>query len=240
MSGPSSPARRPGTYPVVGRRAGLQGMGAVAVAAWTQPVVGRERRKRPLPPLPMSIAVATDDEGERIASTCFLAEQVHVARRLLGDHGVRVRWTELRSLPPGHHRLEDADDRDALAEFLRPRRINVMVVARLRDKDDPKRLRMGVRWRLRRDLRHDYVIVAAYAVADVLTHELGHFFGNGHSHVVDNVMSYRRKHPERVAFDARQGAKMRGVVRRHLARKTLVPARVGDRSDDARDSCGED
>lgn len=169
-----------------------------------------------LPPLPLSIAVAVDGDGQPVVDDCLVATQVRQARRLLKPHGIEVRWTERRELPRGHARLEDADDRDDLAVFHQKKVINVMIVERLRDKDDPKKFRMGVRWRLRRDLRKDYIIVAASAVPTVLTHELGHFFGNGHSQVVDNVMSYKRENPDRIAFDERQGAKMRATVRLYL------------------------
>ena len=189
-----------------------------------------QKRPKMLPPLPLSMAVAVDDEGAPVVDACFVATQVREAQRLLKPHGVLVRWTERRTLPKGHARLEDAEDRDDLAVYHREKVINVMIVDRLRDKDDPKRFRMGVRWRLRRDLRKDYVILAASAVPTVLTHELGHFFGHGHSPVVDIVMSYERENPDRVAFDARQGAKMRATVRRYLKTGKVVATEADDRA----------
>ncbi len=137
-------------------------------------------------------------------------------------HGVLVaRWARA-TLGKEHARLETADDRDALHVFIEPRVINVFIVASLRDIDDQERYRMGVRWRLRRDLRKDYVIVSARAIQTVLCHELGHYFGNGHSGVVNNIMSYRRDDPDKVAFDRHQGAKMRAVARRLLRTKKVA------------------
>ncbi len=101
--------------------------------------------------------------------------------------------------------------------------INAFVVESLRDVDDPKIMRMGVRWRQRRNVSKDYVIVAASALPTTLCHELGHYLGNGHSRVVNNVMSYRRDDPAAVRFDKRQGARMRAVSRQLLARRKLVP-----------------
>jgi len=218
----------------LGRRALLAAPLLWSGAALAQPQREKKGGKRTvLPPLPLSIAVAVDDEGAPVVDDCFIATQVGAARRLLLPHGIRVRWTMARALSKGHARLEDADDRDDLAAFHEKVVINVMVVERLRDKDDPKRFRMGVRWRLRRDLRKDYVIVAASAVPTVLAHELGHFFGNGHSQVVDNVMSYKRENPERVAFDERQGAKMRATVRRYLNVGKVVATDADDRTSEA-------
>lgn len=174
----------------------------------------------PIPELPLRLVVAVEGD-EPVVGRAWLDEQIAEARRLMKPHGVRVdRWAR-DALPAEHARLENALDRDALHRFIAPDVINVFVVASLRDVDDPSRMRMGVRWRLRRDLRKDYVIVSARAMPTTLCHELGHYFGNGHSGVVDNVMSYRREDPDKLAFDERQGAKMRAVARRLLATKKL-------------------
>jgi len=179
-----------------------------------------------IPELPLRIVIAeTAEEGleaEAVVTEAWIDRQVAEARRLMKPHGVQVaRWARER-LPEDHARLQTAEDRDALHRFVAPRVINVFLVASLRDIDDPRRYRMGVRWRLRRDLSKDYVIVSARAVPTVLCHELGHYFGNGHSPVVNNVMSYRRDDPDAVAFDDHQGAKMRAVARRLLRTKKVA------------------
>lgn len=173
---------------------------------------------------PLSIAVAADPEP--VVADCWLDQQVREAERLLANQGVHVAWAERRQLPASAAMLETADDRDDLAAHVRPAVVNVFVVRSLRDVDDPSRTRMGVRWRLRRDLRRDYVIVSSRAVPSVLAHELGHYFGNGHSTVVDNVMSYRRRDRRQLTFDTRQGRVMRQTAHRLLARGrvTALPA----------------
>jgi hypothetical protein len=177
----------------------------------------------PLPALPLSVAVAVGAKGEPVVTDAWLARSIAEAQRLLAPQGVAVGLLRRRALAHEHAILEDAQDRDALGAEVEAKVINVFIVASLRDVDDPRLTRQGVRWRMRRDLRKDYVIVAARASAMTLCHELGHYFGNGHSSVVNNIMSYRRDDPTAVAFDARQGARMRAVVRGHLARKTLLP-----------------
>jgi len=176
-----------------------------------------------LPALPLSVAVAVEHDRP-VVSPAWVRAQVAEAERLLAPHGVHVRLVRRRPLDQAYAALETARDRDALADLIEPRVINVFVVRSLRDVDDPRLLRMGVRWRLRRDVRKTYVIVAASAMPTTLAHELGHYFGNGHSQVDNNIMSYRRSDPNAVRFDAKQGARMRHVVRGYLRSKKLQPA----------------
>jgi hypothetical protein len=174
-----------------------------------------------LPTLPLSIAVATID-GTPVVDDRWVADQVRETQRLFRPHGVTLAVARRRPLVEAMARLETAEDRDALAQHLEQRVINVFVVDTLRDVDDPRLLRMGVRWRKRSDLRKDYVIVAESAMATTLCHELGHYFGNPHSFVVNNVMSYRRDDPDKVAFDDQQGRRMRSIARSHLRSGKLV------------------
>jgi len=174
-----------------------------------------------IPTLPLSIAVAQVD-GVPVVSDAWLAEQVAEAERLLGAQGVHVAQARRRGLHTRHATLLDARDRDALAAELGERVINVFIVKRLHDVPEQKKLRMGVRWRKRSDLRQDYVIVAANALPTTLAHELGHFFGNGHSGVTNNIMSYKHEDPTKIAFNSQQGRRMRAVARRHLRRGTLM------------------
>ncbi|MBW2454206.1 MAG: hypothetical protein JRI68_06840 [Deltaproteobacteria bacterium] len=187
------------------------------VSAQPRPTQGPPK----LPSLPLSIAVAEVD-GVPVVTDRWLSRQVSEAQRLLEPHGVFVAQAERRKLPAHQAKLETADDRDALAEHVDKQVINVFIVKSLRDVDDPKLMRQGVRWRLRRNLRKDYVIVSAAAMPTTLCHELGHYFGNGHSFVVNNIMSYRRDDPSKVAFDDRQGIKMRRTARALLSRGRVV------------------
>lgn len=172
--------------------------------------------------LPLTFGVAVDEEGVPVVSDGWLQRQVQRMQQLMQPHRMQVALIARRPLPPKFAKLETANDRDALASQLLPKVINAFIVHSLRDVDDPEIMRMGVRWRLRRDVRKDYVIVAASALDTTLCHELGHYFGNGHSQVVNNVMSYRRDGPAAVHFNDKQGARMRQVARRLLALRKLV------------------
>ena len=65
-------------------------------------------------------------------------------------------------------------------------------------------------------------IVVASAPTTVLAHELGHYFGNPHSHVADNVMSYERTGAP-VFFDADQGKRIASKARSYVLSGELVP-----------------
>ncbi|MBI4956709.1 MAG: hypothetical protein HY908_32120, partial [Myxococcales bacterium] len=169
-----------------------------------------------LPPLALDLAVAELD-GVPVASEAWLARVLAEAERLMAPHGVHLAPPRRRALAARFARLETAADRDALAAELAPGALQVFVVRTLRDVDDPRLERQGVRWRLLRDLRKSYVILSTAAMPTTLAHELGHALGNPHSQVPNNVMSYERDDPALIAFDASQGARMRAVARQLLA-----------------------
>jgi hypothetical protein len=192
----------------------------------------------PFPALPLSIAVA-DVDGAPVQDDTWLAGQVASSNRLFGAWGVTFDTVEVRSLEPRFTKLETRADRDALAELRKPHVINVFVVQTLRDVDDPSRYRMGVHWRKLTDLTQNYVIVAASALPTTLAHELGHYFGNGHQTVVNNLMSYRRDDGE-VFLDAAQGAIIRQRAQTFLATQKLWPAEQVRSAADSAQSIGRD
>lgn len=201
---------------VLGLGVGLVATGASPpeTGSWTRtPVWGtrtaQAQAQVAFPPFGLSIAVAEAD-GAPVRDEAWIAAQVAEANRLFSPFGVTFDRVELRSLEPRFAALETKEDRDALADHRKPRVINVFVVRSLRDVDDPALLRMGVHWRKLTDLGQNYVIVAASARETTLAHELGHYFGNPHNDVLNNLMSYRRDDGE-VFLDAAQGT----VIRRH-------------------------
>jgi hypothetical protein len=208
----------------------LAALGALAVPpASAQPARGKPaaspKARKPvpmLPALPLSIAVAVE-AGKPVVTDAWVNMRVREAQRLLRPHGVAVESVKRRALADRYAALEVAADRDALAAELEPKLINVFIARSVRDIDKPDRFIMGVRWRLLRNLRKDYVILSALALPTTLAHELGHYFGNPHSPVDNNIMSYKRSDPSAVKFNAAQGARMRQVVRRHLRFGRLMP-----------------
>jgi hypothetical protein len=172
----------------------------------------------------VSPAVATED-GAPVVDDAWVADQLAFAETMFGDLGVHFGATAVRPLDARFAHMESRADRDALATQLEPRVINVFFVASLRDVDEPDRLRMGVHWRQRgHDDRH-YVIVAASARPSVLAHELGHFFGNGHSTVQNNLMSYDRSFGP-VFFDDAQIRRIRAFAKEYVRTGELDHTRL--------------
>lgn len=182
----------------------------------------------PVPSLPLAIAVARRAEGSApVVDAAFVSHALERANEIFGEHGLSFFAPEpARALGATHADLEDRAARDALASDLVDQRINVFIVRSLRDVDDPALHRMGVTWRKLSNLKKRYVIVAASARDTTLAHELGHFLGNDHSYVKNNLMSYDRDeeatHPH-IFLDAKQGARAAQAARALFASGELSP-----------------
>ena len=150
---------------------------------------------------PISIAVAVED-GAPAASDAWISTQIDDANDLYGPLGIRFRWTLRREISADHAQMHSRGDRDALAPLVEKNVIDVFVVAALEDVDEPGRYRKGVAWTSKPDGKR-FLILSKIAPRTVLAHELGHFFGNGHSDVADNLMSYSRT-GGRVSLDEAQ------------------------------------
>ena len=154
----------------------------------------------------------------------WIAAQLAEVERLFTPYGLSFATVESRAIAPAQAHAETRRDRDAFAAALHPGAVNVFVVASLRDVDDPSRMRMGVCWTPRGDdARARYVIVSSIARPSVLAHELGHYFGNPHSKVPNNVMSYDRTAGVAPFFDEAQGKVLRRTARALFQRRVLQP-----------------
>jgi hypothetical protein len=178
-----------------------------------------------LPTLPLAFAVANVD-GAPVASDAWLDDQVLAAENLFAPQGVHFAKVATRALEAKHARMVTRADRDALAALLQPSVVNVFVVESLKDVDEADRFRSGVHWRATTNVAKRYVVLAASARPTVLAHELGHYFGNPHSPMPDNVMSYTRTGAP-VYFDAAQGIRIRASARESLRTKELTPVAKG-------------
>lgn len=141
---------------------------------------------------PIAISVAVDKGGKPAADDEWIAAQIADANDLFyGPIGVRFRWTLRKEIPAAHAEMHSRADRDALAAFVEKNVIDVFVVAALEDVDEPGRYRKGVAWTSKPNGKR-FLVLSAIAPRTVLAHELGHFFGNAHTDVPDNLMSYSR------------------------------------------------
>lgn len=163
---------------------------------------------------PISIAVATED-GIPARDDAWVAAQIDEANELYAPTGIRFRWTLRREIPSAHARIHTRADRDALAPLVEKNVIDVFVVAALEDVDEPGRYRKGVAW-TSKPTNKRFLILSGEAFPKVLAHELGHFFGNGHTIVPDNLMSYVRT-GGRVFLDDAQVERIQSFAERFLA-----------------------
>ncbi len=140
----------------------------------------------------VAVTVA-EPEGVPVRDDTWVAAQIQEAERLFAPTGVHFRWVirKIGKREKSRFDVETRDDRDAFTDSLERGYINVFLVRLLRDVDEPPRVRMGVTWTQREDKKR-YIVLSSIAKPSVLAHELGHFFGNGHTTVVDNLMSYDR------------------------------------------------
>jgi hypothetical protein len=165
-------------------------LGALAVTL----ALTTSRSAKATPPphvtFPISIDVALED-GVPAKDDAWISAQIDQANELYDPLGVRFRWTLRREMDDSHAQIHTRADRDALAPLVEKSVIDVFVVAALEDVDEPGRYRKGVAW-TSKPTGARFIILSGAAPPKVLAHELGHFFGNGHTDVPDNLMSYTR------------------------------------------------
>jgi hypothetical protein len=198
-------------------------VGAVLASLVAMGFAPAEARAADAPTFALAITVV-EESGKPVQPTAWVDDQIANARRLYDPLGVHFRWTIAAPLDARFADLVTRADRDAVGEatFV-DRTINVAVVRSLGDVDEPGRMRMGVCWQSRVDPKKRFLVLASTARATVLAHELGHFFGNGHSTVVNNIMSYARADGD-VFFDATQAAIVKRTAASYLERGVLLEA----------------
>lgn len=194
------------------KRALVSALGALVLALARAAVAGPPTPVEPTR-LVLDVRMAESAPGVPVRDVTWLETQVAEANRLMAGADVNFTVRPGPPLPDRLARMETRADRDALAALARDGALRVYVVASLRDVDEPDRMRQGVHWRRRANRAQRCVILSASAGPTVLAHELGHFFGNPHTQVVDNVMSYEREDPAKMAFDATQLGRIRRGAR---------------------------
>ena len=204
-------------------------LGSMAGSARAQPIELGEAPEHPvetrpaLAPLPLAITVAQRD-GAPVAEDRWIADQIAIANQIFGTVGVSFVDAERHTMGERHAAMESRRDRHRLGGLIHAQRIDIFVVASLRDVDEPSRMRQGVHWRPRGadyPAGAHFVILSAIAGRTVLAHELGHYFGNRHSSTSGNIMSYEGRDAPPF-FDDHQAQRIRFSHRRFLAREELV------------------
>ncbi len=168
----------------------------------------------------LRVSMAVDEAGAPVGKGDWLNAEIDAADALFTPFGVRFAKTAGAPLDAKLAQVETRADRDSLASHAVPHVIDVFVVQSLRDVDDTKQMRRGVHWHAPSGAH--YVILIASAPTTVLAHELGHYFGNPHVPVVDNVMSYERTGAP-VFFDGVQGRRIAARARGYVKSGELLP-----------------
>lgn len=207
----------------VTRRAFSGGLGAL-VGTFALPTLGAPGTPDVIPRIPLSFGVATEDD-QPVRDQAWIREQVDIMEGLFGPLGVHPVDVGSRSIGPRFDHVETRVDRDDLIHELQTGVVNVFVVGTLRDVDDPALLRRGVHWRNRGTPSSRYVILAAEAPPTVLAHEMGHYFGNGHSATRDNLMSYDRSGGQ-VFLNAAQARTIQAAARQAFSSRELLPPTI--------------
>ncbi len=156
-----------------------------------------------------------------VQTDAWIDAQIARAEALFAPTSVHFKRASGRAVPDALTHLETRADRDQLASDLDKGKISVMVVGSLRDVDDTSRMRQGVHWRPAASPNKHYVIVSSIAGATTLAHELGHFFGNPHTTIKDNLMSYDRSGAE-VSLNEAQKRRIAAFAGIYARSKELV------------------
>jgi hypothetical protein len=170
----------------------------------------------------LSFTIAKQESsGVRVVDDAWVEAQIAEANRLFEPLGTRFRWVHEKPLPDANASMHSRGDRDALTSLTEKNGfVDVFLVRELEDVDEPGTYRRGVCWTGRGGKR--FIIVSQIAGGSVLAHELGHFFGNPHVQVTDNLMSYSRTPGTPPFLEDEQKVRIQNFSARFLASGRLI------------------
>lgn len=191
----------------------------------------------------LEVGVVVSAQGEPIQPAAWFAAQVTQANVYFARAGVGFEVTRAFAVDYTLADVETRQQRDALIRLARAGRrrrsagVPCFLVRSLSNVDAPGVIR-GVHWRYRPDTRRRGVILSSIAPLLVLGHELGHYFGLGHSRAPASIMNKRpRMSPppsewgfvpgevKRIVRSVRRARRhgaltMRAMTKRNLNRRT--------------------
>ena len=167
--------------------------------------------------------VAADDKA-LVAGVDWIAEQLATANQQFAAIDVGFRLAGIDALPAAAFHIANRADRDELASHRAGGTlIDVFVIGRLDDIDEPGAIAYGVTWHIKDGRK--YILVSNAAMPRTLAHELGHFFGLPHSTYAISIMNKKKRTdppPEQRTFAPEEFAAMRKTLKRLLADKIVA------------------
>jgi len=171
--------------------------------------------------IPVTVHLAVD-QRDHPATMRRLQAALARANLALSPSGVELVVRAIEALPGSYGSITRRRDRRRIAHHApRDGTLHVFMVSNIElgSPGSGDRSVRGLHWRysgvLRRLREREYVVVSGDAPATTLVHEVGHYFGLGHSERAENLMCSCRRGPRQV-FSAQQGAVIRAGARSFL------------------------
>ncbi len=164
--------------------------------------------------VPLTVHIATE-RGQPVATDAEIVASVRRTNRALAAFRMRVHVARIRTMGPGHERIQTETERLELARRAHhDGTLHVFFVdsVSMRDEDDADARLSGLHWRYAgmRAQMHErqYLVISNDAPNTTLAHEVGHAFGLDHHKSYENIMCSCRRGPD-TFFTPRQGEQMR-------------------------------
>ena len=181
-------------------------------------------------PFALTIHIATStpkDSDERVAA--FIA----TANSKFAAAGIAFYEKERTVLPASFAILETQGERHRLKRYFKRNTINIFLLDEIRDPTPSESTKKAAAWQgfqpsgllagahieYLSETPKTYIIMSRHGSGLILTHELGHFFGSGHSPDPSNIMSYSA---DRQGFNEKQIATFTSNAQRFRKQRVLI------------------
>jgi hypothetical protein len=180
--------------------------------------------------VPLSIHIATKND-KPVSKQAWIDEFVATANRLFKPADIFFKINKTSTFSKPGSIIKEVAQRHALARYAeKDGSIHLFVVERLADKAIKDKWISGVHWRYQgKDKQYRgrrYIILSRWAARiDTPAHELGHFFGQAHAKLPDNLMKSLPRDDD-AKFSKWQIGKIKKQLRKMMQSKLLKTTQV--------------